>query len=230
MVVEKYQKVYPFDSAYGRYGFQISNDNDDAYGDVNLPGLKPYKVKLDTANKMLNAITNVNFGECASDGVTFRYVKRGLQQLLLGEKSDWKITYVSFFHGKLRLVLKNRKLCKIEQMLNTLDLQPDDSHEEIAELDCKESDISNRVEVDIEVFSERGLLFNLAHKRKDLNGETDFYEIYVSKSMAKIKESHRLNPACRETFLSFVDEDEKYEDLGDDLDGEVMVADIIEYR
>ena len=235
MVVEEYQKVYPYDPGDVRYGFQISNDDFGMEGDVRLPGLKPYNVSPGMVDSILDGM-EVNFGGCEPGSATFHYVEHGLRQLLLGEKSDWKITYLHFRCGEVRLILRNRKLHKIERILESMDTQPESptsspyDYKKIVGLNCMEDDITGWVEVTIAPSVNRYIRLQLSHRRKDIKGEKDFYEISLGDTYIIVKETHRINPARRETNLSFIDEGEAYKDLGSDADGKVMLADITEYR
>lgn len=234
MVIEKYQRIYK-DDGDGYDGVQLSNDNYDMDGNVHLPGFKPRGTNSDMIEKMLGMM-ELEFGQIKLGTPIYSYIEHGLRQLLTGQKSDWKITYVQIKPGRLRLSIRNKKFAKIVRQLESLDRENERSrqYEDIIVFDWQYSgmlDIDTYIIVDFEFTSpdsSKDIRLELSHKRKDTK-ETDLYRIYVRNDYASVTEEHQVNPTRREIALHFVDASSCQEDIADGKN-RVLVGEITEYR
>lgn len=235
MVIEKYQRVYR-DEGDGHDGIQLSNNNYDMDGDVHLPGFKPRHINSDRIEKMLGMM-ELAFCQIEPDTPIYSYIEHGLRQLLAGQKSDWKITYIQIKPGRLRLSIRNKKFAKIMRQLESLDREIERSHhyEDLIVFDWQDNpgmiEIDNYITVDFEFTSpdpSKDISLELSHKRKDTK-DTDLYRIYVRNDYASVREEHQINPTKREIELRFVDASPCQEDIADDKN-RVLVGEITEYR
>lgn len=235
MVIEKYQRFYGNDCDEHDGGVQLSNNNYGMDGDVYLPGFKPRGDDPNRIEKMLGMM-ELEFGQIEPDTPIYSYIEHGLRQLLTGQKSDWKITYVQIKPGRLRLSIRNKKFAKIMRQLKSLDRENERprQYKDIIVFDWQDSgmlDVDNYITVDFEFTSpdpSKDISLELSHKRKDTK-ETDLYRIYVRNDYASVTEEHQVNPTRREIQLHFVEASSSQEDIADDKN-RVLVGEITEYR
>lgn len=118
MVNEIYKRTYVYNTDSCCYNFFISN-NGYENGSYDGPAYKVDMVFGDT-NDILEH-TRVEFGDVNPLSIEYQYIMSGFSRILEGRKSDWKIVALYPTPGSLTLTLRNRKLCRAESLLNSID-------------------------------------------------------------------------------------------------------------
>lgn len=209
MRIESYVRQYIFNDAENDYGLYLSNDSYHLGGDVYYPGFKPCNTSPSDVDELLQ-MAEVEFNMWDKESLEYCYVIRGLRQLLLGKKSDWKITTIEPQPGRVRLYLQNRKIAKVDDLLNSLDIDEEIAPNKATSLCPILDDLGHRIVVDFTTRCKSYYYLKFSLKRKDIKKEVDLYEIYVYGEHTKITEYHRIDRSRRETNLRFGEERDEY--------------------
>ena len=236
MIVERYSRDYVFvDHAYidgshevAETGFRLSNSC--SYGgDVDLPGFKCRNL-----GKCEFLPRDVRIEHGRPDHLeAMRYVRDSSRKFLNGEKSDWKVTSVLVEPAKLRFVLRNKKLKKLQKIARELDCDVHDLYQNKIEVPD-----ALRIEFGDEIFRHgyvvvevsaagRNYVLALCRKWRDANGEkrTDYCDFFfgtefnTGEEYAAVKEWHKKSPERRTTELRWAKnkngESDKHHMLGE---------------
>lgn len=205
--LERYQKIYVFDSAEMDYGFTISNSQF-SNGSIDYPPFTPEIMFKNDIEHYLDSM-EIEFGDL--EQVAEKYVAESMAKLLAGGKSDYCVTAISVIPGRLRLVVRNRKILEILELVNQLDLK--DSHKLI---EFGRNDFLTReyLYVDFHAKDEDSLgPIQFSSQSISAADEINYCSVRTCPHCATVKEWYEQNAARRQTYLTFKGKDEDDEDI-----------------